>query len=158
MAYRTGRLELDLSQLVEIELEKTGSEGEFLRLTLVLDDVKKPSAYYGSKNVIPYTRKSLMINLDEFKKTSVKLADAVNKDEPVKLYFKWEGGKNYEGKKLYMDPRRMINPTAEDYEDHGQPFEELFNTGDPDFYDRTDNDLYNVSEDDVDDPQYWIDL
>ncbi len=158
MGYRTGRLKLDLSQVVDINLERIGDEGEFLCLTLVLDDVKKPSGYYGSKNVTPYTRKKFKIKFDEFEEFSIGLADAVNKDEPVKLYFESKTGKNVEGKKIYMHPLKMINPTAEDYEDYGQPFEELFHTESPSEYDRTDGDLYNVSEDDVDDPQYWIDL
>lgn len=163
MGYRTGRLKLDLSQVVDIYLERTGDEGEFLCLKLVLDDVQKPSAYYGlkgnyrSKDVTPYTRKEFKIKFDEFTEFSIHLADAVNKGEPVKLYFESETGKNVEGKKIYMNPGRIINPTAEDYEDPGQPFEELFHTHSPTLYDQTDN-TQPMTEDGFDDPQYWIDL
>jgi hypothetical protein len=110
MGYRKGGLELDLSQVIDIEIERLGSEDEFLCLTLVLDDVKKPSSYYGSKNVTPYTRKKLLIKFDEFKSLSFWFSNGIHKDEPFRFSLRWKSGKNSEGKKVNMDPRRMIKP------------------------------------------------
>jgi len=142
MVNQAGMLDINLSELVELEVERVGVEVGYLRLRLVLDNGKKPSGYLTKGRVTAYPRKSFMIPLEQFKSLSLKLRDAVKDDGPVQLYLGWNE-EAMETEEMPGEGDRKNDSTLPLEDEHS---------------DRYDSRLMNATEEEVDDPDYWIDL